>query len=141
MYIPKDATEITFTNIKSGSTVKYTAQQQSDAFFAYIEQDDYLKKHKGEYAERNGALMPWINRFDVKILQDVKIEAGGMKHTLQFSCDILNAGNLLNPDWGIYQRQTRITSYNVCYTKLLRVKNRIQNKCKKKITQGFSPKH
>jgi len=106
MYIPKDATEITFTDIKSGSTVKYTAQQQSDAFFAYIEQDDYLKKHKGEYAERNGALMPWINRFDVKILQDVKIEAGGMKHTLQFSCDILNAGNLLNPDWGIYQRQT-----------------------------------
>ena len=108
IYIPADPSEITFTNIVSGGNVLFTAQQQSDAFFAYVEQDPYLSKNKGAYAERNGALMPWRNRFDFRLLQDIFTNIGSRKNTLQFSVDILNVGNLINSDWGIIQS----TRYN-----------------------------
>lgn len=103
IYIPNDPSEITFTNITSQGNVLFTAQEQSDAFFAYIDQDPYLSKNKGSYADRNGALIPWRNRFDLRILQDIFTNIGNRKHTLQLSLDVLNVGNLLNSDWGIIQ--------------------------------------
>jgi hypothetical protein len=103
IYIPKDASEITFTDIRSGATVLFTAAQQSEAFFKYVEQDKYLSANKGSYAERNGALLPWRNRFDFKLLQDVFTNIKGKKNTLQFSLDILNVSNLINSNWGIRQ--------------------------------------
>ncbi len=103
IYIPSNPSEITFTDIKSGSNVLFTAQQQSEAFFKYLDQDAYLSKNKGKYAERNGALMPWRNRFDLRILQDIFTNVAGRKNTLQLSLDVLNVGNLLNSNWGIIQ--------------------------------------
>ncbi len=108
IYIPASPSEITFRDVVSGGNVQFTAQQQSDAFFAYVDQDDYLSKNKGQYAERNGAVQPWRNRFDLRILQDIFVNTGGKKNTLQFSVDILNVGNLLNSSWGILQQ----TNYN-----------------------------
>jgi hypothetical protein len=107
IYIPRDATEITFVDIQNADkTVRHTAAAQTEAFLKYVEQDKYLSKHKGEYAERNGALSPWYNRFDFKFIQDFKIMVKGQKNTLQFSCDILNASNLLNSDWGVAKQLT-----------------------------------
>ncbi|MFZ1704133.1 MAG: carboxypeptidase regulatory-like domain-containing protein [Saprospiraceae bacterium] len=103
IYIPQDASQITFTDIISGGNVLFSAEQQSDAFFAYVDQDPYLSENKGKYAERNGALIPWRNRFDLRILQDIFTNIGGKKHTLQLSVDILNVGNLINSNWGIIQ--------------------------------------
>jgi hypothetical protein len=103
IYIPRNPSEITFVNktIGSGSTaVTYTAQQQSDAFFQYIEQDSYLRKHKGEYAERNAVNRPWRNQVDFKLLQDIFVNVGKKRNTIQFSLDIFNFGNLINSDWG-----------------------------------------
>lgn len=99
IYIPRNPSEITFTDVTGANP--FTAQQQSDAFFKFIDQDPYLKNKKGQYAERNGALLPWRNRFDFKLLQDIFNDFGGRRHTLQFSLDILNIGNLLNSNWGI----------------------------------------
>ncbi|MDB5206057.1 MAG: TonB-dependent receptor [Flavisolibacter sp.] len=99
IYIPANPSQITFVPLTIGTTT-YSAQQQSDMFFKYIEQDKYLSKNKGKYAERNGALLPWRNRFDFKFVQDLFTNLGGKRNTLQFSIDILNLGNLLNPDWG-----------------------------------------
>ncbi len=110
LYIPNGPSEILFEDVKNAdNTIKYTAQQQSDAFFKFIEQDPYLSKHKGEYAERNGALMPWYNRIDFRLLQDFYINAGGKRNTLQFGIDILNLPNLLNSSWGVLQR-TRVNN-------------------------------
>ncbi|TCN63918.1 TonB-dependent receptor [Acetobacteroides hydrogenigenes] len=111
MYIPKDATEITFTDIKSNGAVLFTAAQQNDAFWKFVNQDDYLKNHKGQYAERYGAVMPWYNRFDFKLLQDVFTNIGKRRHSLQVSLDLLNVGNLINKDWGVRQTQS-IGSYD-----------------------------
>ena len=44
-----------------------------------------------------------MHRFDAKILQDVFTNFGtDRKYTLQFSIDLLNAGNLINDSWGTY---------------------------------------
>jgi hypothetical protein len=106
IYIPKDQSEITFEDFIVGGNVKYTAAQQASAFWAYVAQDKYLRNHLGEYAERNGAFFPWFHRFDVKILQDLFINVGGKRNSLQITADILNFGNLLNKNWGIRKELT-----------------------------------
>jgi len=100
LYIPKDPSEITFTAFTYPNGVNYTAAEQSALFFKYIEQDKYLRAHKGQYAERNGAQAPWRNQVDIKILQDLFINLGKHKNTLQLSLDIFNFGNLINSNWG-----------------------------------------
>jgi hypothetical protein len=106
LYIPKNQSEIVFEDFVVSGVTKYTAAQQAEAFWSYVAQDKYLSSHLGQYAERNGAFYPWYHRFDVKILQDFYLTVKGKKNTLQLSCDILNAGNLLNSDWGIRKRLT-----------------------------------
>lgn len=114
LYIPKTKDELQFmdVNLKDGSIVK--AETQRDIFWNFIEQDNYLKNHKGEYAEAYGASMPWVHRFDLKIAQDFKLKVGKTMNTLQISLDILNVGNLLNSAWGV----TKTTS-SCNYGKLL----------------------
>ncbi|NEW83545.1 MAG: TonB-dependent receptor [Mariniphaga sp.] len=99
MYIPATKNEILFKEGANG----FTAAQQADALWSFIEQDPYLSKNKGKYAEAYSAKMPWVNRFDLKIAQDFKVKAGKSLNTLQISLDILNFGNLLNNSWGVTQ--------------------------------------
>ncbi len=106
MYVPKDASEITFVTKTFGtgaSAVTLTPQQQSDAFFAYVDQDKYLSKRKGQYAERNEGLFPWRSQLDFKLLQDVFVNVGKKRNTIQFSLDIFNFGNFVNKDWGAFK--------------------------------------
>lgn len=105
IYVPRNASEIQFVDliIGSGANVKtYTAAQQNEIFQAYIDQDDYLSKRRGQYAERNGATSPWRNQFDLRIVQEVFKNVGGTKNSFQFTADIFNFGNLLNRNWGTY---------------------------------------
>lgn len=110
IYIPKDAADIQFVEgfkVTSGSTTNvYTAQQQKDAFIAYIDNDQYLRKHKGQYIEKYGALLPWVHNLDMRVLQDFSFFTGTKKHTLQFSVDVLNLLNLINNDWGYRYQYT-----------------------------------
>jgi hypothetical protein len=107
IYIPNNANELTFTDIKaSNGAVLFTAAQQVDAFNAYMDQDKYLSRHKGGYAERYGAKYPFYSRFDLKLLQDVFTDLGKRRGTLQISMDMMNAGNFINPNWGVQQALT-----------------------------------
>ncbi len=99
IYVPKDASEITFVD-QTVNNKLWTAKEQSDAFFAYINQDAYLSTRKGQYAERNGVLLPWVNKFDLKFMQEFFVKVGGQRNTLQVSFDVLNVGNLINSNWG-----------------------------------------
>lgn len=83
--------------------VKFVSQADEDAFFAFVKQDKYLNKHKGQYAEAYAARSPWVNRFDFRFVQDFSVKAGSTRNTLQLSLDVLNAGNLLNSKWGVYK--------------------------------------
>jgi hypothetical protein len=107
MYIPKDATDIIFVASTASATANaYTAQQQSDAFFKFVENVPHLKKNKGRYAQRNGAALPWYDRVDVKILQDLFTNIGKRRNTIQISLDILNFTNMINKDWGVIKATT-----------------------------------
>jgi hypothetical protein len=92
IYIPRSQSEITFAG---------NAQAQWDAFNAFIEQDPYLSKHRGEIAERGGALNPWYHTVDMRILQDFGFGSGTKHHGFQLSLDFLNLTNLISSDWGV----------------------------------------
>jgi hypothetical protein len=106
IYVPKDASEITFLPIAAGNSAyggkAFTAEEQSQIFFDLINNDKYLSSRKGQYAERNGAKLPWRNQFDLRITQDILRDIAGTKNGLQIFVDIFNVGNLLNNAWGTY---------------------------------------
>ena len=80
---------------------------------AYIGQDSYLSKHRGEFAKRNGAIMSYFKRADLHIAQDFFVGPKGKRNTLQFTLDIINLGNMLNSDWGLYQTPNiPLSTYN-----------------------------
>ncbi|WP_026904081.1 TonB-dependent receptor [Pedobacter glucosidilyticus] len=104
IYVPRNPSEITFTPFTAGTgpnAITYTAQQQSDLFFRLIEQDKYLNSRRGKYAERNGGLLPWVNNVDLNLFQDLFVNVGKKKNTLQFNLTVENFGNLINRNWGV----------------------------------------
>ena len=61
IYIPRDQSEIVLADCATACGSNVTAAQQWAAFDAFIEQDDYLRTHRGQIAERFGALNPWYS--------------------------------------------------------------------------------
>ena len=90
MYIPKDDSEIKFKN-----------EADRTAFWNFVDQDSYLKNHKGEYAEAYAARAPWVHRFDLRITEDFSFKAGKTEHHFQLSLDFMNIGNMINSKWGV----------------------------------------
>ena len=81
--------------------IKFKTTADEDAFFAFMDQDSYLKANKGKYAEGYAARTPWVHNFDLRIAREYYFNVGEVKNTLQFSLDFLNVGNLLNTKWGV----------------------------------------
>jgi len=106
IYIPRNQGEMNFVSnrvIVNPDTVTYTPAQQAAAWDAFINQDPYLSKHRGEYAQRNGVILPMVFRADLSISQDVSRRLAGNANSLQIRFDILNFTNLLKSDWGVSQ--------------------------------------
>jgi hypothetical protein len=101
IWVPESSDQINLVDIKDkdGNVVKTTAQQWTD-LEQFINDDKYLSDHKGGYAERNGARLPFESILDLKLAQDFYINAGSQKHTLQVTFDLFNLGNLFNEEWG-----------------------------------------
>ncbi len=99
IYIPRDKSEINMIS-KDTRTTDEIWQQLN----AFIEQDDYLKNHRGQIMDRNGAITPWNSQIDLKFTQDIYLKIAGRRNTLQFSVDAVNFGNLLNSEWGVKRR-------------------------------------
>jgi hypothetical protein len=100
IYIPRNQSEILlmpFNNANDNRDAN-TIWTQLDN---YINQDEYLSKRRGQYAERNGAYTPWVNRLNLSLLQDFYIDVKGKRHTLQLSANLQNALNLFDSSWGI----------------------------------------
>jgi hypothetical protein len=100
IYVPNNATEITFATLTAGGKT-FTPAQQQEALNNLISNDEYLSSRKGTYAERNGGYFPWLTRVDLSAVQEVYVNVKGKRNTLQFRADILNFGNILNNAWGV----------------------------------------
>ncbi len=107
IYVPRDyatytealaAGEIRFVPITGSNPV--TEDQQWADLNEFIKSDDYLNSRRGQYAERNGARVPFTNVIDLRVLQDFYLTIGSTRHTLQLSFDVFNFTNMLNKDWG-----------------------------------------
>jgi hypothetical protein len=103
LYIPRDTSEMNFQTYTTGGRT-YTAAEQAAAWDALIEQDDYLREHRGEYAQRGAVFLPLVKRIDFNIAQDLFTTLKGRRHSFQFRVDFINFGNLLNSNWGVGQR-------------------------------------
>jgi hypothetical protein len=99
------------------SQMNFADPADASAYNAFIEQDEYLNSRRGKYAERYGALSPWVSRWDVRFLQDYRIQrSSGKTNVIQFSMDILNFGNLISSDWGLVQQPSSIQPVGVTVT-------------------------
>ena len=103
IYIARDISEMNFSPFTAG-TRTFTAAEQAAAWDAYIAQDPYLSKHRGQYAERGAVFLPQVKRMDLSVSQTIFGVLGGQRHSGQIRLDIVNFGNLLNSNWGVSQR-------------------------------------
>ena len=105
MYIPRNQSEIVLTPTNAADTRSLDQiWQQLDS---YIQQDEYLSKHRGEYAERNAAYTPWVNRLNLSFLQDFYFDVKGRRNTLQLSLNLQNALNLFDSGAGLVRNPAR----------------------------------
>ncbi len=101
IYIPRSQSEILLDPCPTACGANTTAAQQWAALDAFIRQDEYLSSHRGQIAERFGAVNPWYSNLDLRILQDFAFRAGSTQHTFQLSFDVLNFLNMIDSDWGV----------------------------------------
>ncbi len=78
--------------------VLFGSAGEEQAFWNYIEGNEYLAARRGQVAERNGARNSWINQFDLHIEQEIPGFFKGNKASVWL--DVMNVGNLLNKKWG-----------------------------------------
>lgn len=109
IYIPKDQNDIVLVPVNTGGgtiTDTRTPAQIWAQLNNFINQDPYLSSHRGQIAERNAVVLPWFKRLDFNFTQDFYLYTGGQeknKHTLRVTVDIINVGNMINKNWGIYK--------------------------------------
>jgi hypothetical protein len=105
IFVPTKGADIKFSSLTVGSRI-YTEAEQQAAFDKFIDQDKYLSTRRGQYAERNGGLLPYLHRFDLSVAQDVFVKIGGKRNAFQIRMDILNFGNMVSDKFGVSQRAT-----------------------------------
>lgn len=92
LYIPRDDSEIHFDT---------DADRQ--AFWQYVELDDYLRSHKGSYAEAYAVHAPWVHKFDLHWSFEMGLRMGNIQHKLELLVDVDNITNFFNSRWGVTQ--------------------------------------
>ena len=114
LYIP---TKDELAKMNFASTKNMTAEQSREAFEQWIENDDYAKNHRGEYAKRNSNLTPWENEVDLHIAQNIYNIKGIGKFQITF--DVMNFANMLNKHWGAHYSN----AYNLSPLTLTKIEN------------------
>ena len=108
IYIPRNSSEISLVPSAraTGQTDTRTTAQIWADLDNFISNEPYLSKHRGEYAERNGARTPWNHRVDARVTHNLATN-------VQVTLDILNFGNILDKDWGKYYFVPNLNNQNV----------------------------
>ena len=80
---------------------RFATEGDRDRFMAYVNNDKYLSKHKGEYAEAYSVYSPWVHRLDFSYKHDFKVKIGESVNKLQLSVDLKNILNLFSSNYGV----------------------------------------
>ena len=122
MYVPASRAEMdqmVFTSKLTGTpTAAANAQNitdQKDQFEEFINSDKYLRSRRGQFAERNGARLPFTNILDANVSQEFMVKVGQQTHKVAVIFDIFNLTNLINKDAGkiffLANDQTNVISF------------------------------
>lgn len=101
LYIPTESelAKMNFVDEYDKNELVRTAEEGRQAFARWIENDDYAKNHRGQYAVRNSNLSNWEHEINLHLAQTIYNPKGLGK--LEFTFDIINFANMLNKKWGV----------------------------------------
>lgn len=93
------------------ASMPFVSDENRDEYENFINNDSYLKSHRGEYAERGGAVAPMYHSFNFRYSVEYFLNDN---HRIQIGIDVKNVGNMINRSWGNLQRLSRsdILSWN-----------------------------
>ncbi|HRF25844.1 MAG TPA: TonB-dependent receptor [Ferruginibacter sp.] len=107
MYVPASRAEMdqmTFTSrLPSGASAQAIAADialQKDQFETFINSDKYLRKRRGQFAERNGARAPFTHIVDVSVTQEFSVKVGKVRHAMSVRLDMFNFTNFIDKNAG-----------------------------------------
>ena len=111
IYIPTD---------EEMATMLWADDTSAAAFNNYIEQDSYLSRNRGKFAERNSHSLPFVNRLDLHFAQSFYF-SNKSDRRIELSLDVLNLSNLISRSWGLVHRTSNWTLSPVSVTELKEV--------------------
>ena len=85
---------------KQLDAMTFSSEENKEAYWQFINNDDYLSKHIGEYSKRGGAVMPWHHTLNFKFAHDFYFNIKGKRNALTVGVDVNNIANLINRNWG-----------------------------------------
>jgi hypothetical protein len=101
MYIPRTKDDVIL--VPDAATDTRTTDQMWSQLDNYINQDKYLSSHRGKVAERNAGLLPYYKQVNLNFTQDFFVNVHGKRNTIQLTANMINVGNFLNRNWGLYR--------------------------------------
>lgn len=103
MYVPTAAEirNMNFAPLVDAEGNTQNAAAQGAALEAFINQDEYLSKHRGQYTGKYAGTTPWFSQIDMRVLQDFNFKGKEKTSTIQVSLDVVNLGNLISSKWGL----------------------------------------
>lgn len=100
-------------------TMLWADETSMEAFNDYIEGDNYLRTHRGKFAERNSHSLPFVHRLDLHIAQSFYFSRDNKSgRRLELSLDVINLSNLISRSWGLVHRTSNWTLSPVTITEL-----------------------
>jgi hypothetical protein len=114
IYVPKDLADWSrFAEAYTTSGITYSVSQQWEAFDKYISNDKYLRKKRGQFVDRNAAVLPWSHLLDLQVKQDISIGKGATQHRFSVIFDMFNFTNFLNRNWGRVNATAGVDAYSL----------------------------
>lgn len=108
MYIPTE---------EDLSQMRFADDDSRQRWADYIEGDDYLRTHRGAYAERNAMQTPMEHTIDLHLAHGFYF--GAKTHRkVELSLDVMNFGNMLCRHWGTYYNVSGVRLQPVTITKV-----------------------
>lgn len=92
MYIPTE---------EELSRMRFADDESQQKWNDFIESDNYLRKHRGEFSERNAMQTPAESRVDVHLAHGFYF-GRETSRKVELTLDIMNFGNMLCRHWGSY---------------------------------------
>lgn len=97
IYIPTDEQ---VDQMDFATSSHYTVEQQKANLKEWLANDAYMKKHRGEYYERNSGNEMFEHHFDLHLSHKINFRIGKTVQGVEILFDVINIGNMFSSNWG-----------------------------------------